>query len=67
MDRHYCLIDIEYTKEEIWALIEMKIIYAFKFLEINIKKLIKTTFSNTKTKNFYKGDSLNSFFKGKKY
>jgi hypothetical protein len=63
--QHYCLIDIEYIKEEIWALIEMKIIYAFKFLEINIKKLIRTGFSETQTKDFYKWDSLNSFLKGK--
>ena len=63
--KHYCLIDIEYIKEEIWALIEMKIIYAFKFLEINIKKLIRTAFPGINTKAFYKWDSLNSFLKGK--
>ncbi|MEI6142157.1 MAG: hypothetical protein WCP85_22980, partial [Mariniphaga sp.] len=45
-----CIIDIEYIREEIWALIEMKIIYSFKSLEINTKKLIRTTFSGTKTK-----------------
>lgn len=65
VEKHYCLIDIEYIKEEIWALVEMKIIYAFKFLEINIKKLIRTGFSETQTKDFYKWDSLNSFLKGK--
>ncbi len=65
IDKHYCLIDVDYIKEEIWALIEMKIIYAFKFLEINIKKLIRTGFSETQTKDFYKWDSLNSFLKGR--
>ena len=65
VDMHYCLIDIEYVKDELWALIEMKIIYSFKFLEINIKKLIRTGFSETQTKDFYKWDSLNSFLKGK--
>ena len=65
VEQHYCLIDNEYIREEIWALIEMKIIYAFKFLEINIKKLIRTSFSGTKTNDFYKWNLLNSFLKSK--
>ncbi|MFW6047264.1 MAG: hypothetical protein ACOCP4_05720 [Candidatus Woesearchaeota archaeon] len=58
-------IDIEYMYDEVWALIEMKIIYAFKFLEINIKKLVSPIFSEAKTKDFYKWDKLNSFLQGK--
>jgi hypothetical protein len=65
MDKHYCLLDIEYIKEEIWALVEMKIIFAFKFLEITIKKLIITSFIGTKTNDFYKWDLLNSFLRSK--
>lgn len=65
LDKYYCSMDVEYIKEEIWALIEMKIIYSFKFLELNIKKLIRTTFQGTKTNDFYKWDSLNSFLKSK--
>ena len=65
MDKYYCSLDIEYIKEEIWALIEMKIIYAFKFLEITIKKLIRTSFSGTKTNDFYKWDALNRFLRSK--
>ncbi|MGQ1948804.1 hypothetical protein ACT3CD_17060 [Geofilum sp. OHC36d9] len=65
IDKHYCLIDIEYIKEEIWALIEMKILYEFKFLEINIKKLIRTTFSGTKTNDFYKWDLLIAFLRSR--
>ncbi len=60
-----CIIDIEYIREEIWALIEMKIIYSFKSLEINTKKLIRTTFSGTKTKDFYKWDILINFLKSR--
>lgn len=64
LDCHYKLIDIDYVKEEVWALIEMKIIYVFKSLEINIKKLIRTAFSETNVRSFYKWDSLNTFLKG---
>ncbi len=65
VDKHYCLIDMEYIKEEIWTLIEMKIIYFFKFLELNTKKLIRTAFSGTKTKDFYKWEVLINFLKSR--
>lgn len=64
-DMQYCINDSEYINEKIWTLIEMKIIYAFKFLELNIKKLIRTTFPDTKTNDFYNWDSLSSFLKSK--
>ena len=41
IEKQNCLIDEVYRNEQIWALVEMKIIYAFKFLEINIKKYLE--------------------------
>lgn len=65
VEKHYCLIDMEYIKEEAWALIEMKIIYSFKSLELNTKRLIRAAFSGIKTKDFYKWDVLINFLKSK--
>lgn len=65
VDKHYCFIDMDYIKEEVWALIEMKIIYSFKSLELSTKKLIKTAFSRTRTKDFYKWDILINFLKSR--
>jgi len=65
VDSYDGLLDIEYIKEQIWALIEMKIICAFKFLEINAKQLIGISFPDTDTKGFYQWDPLNSFLKSK--
>jgi hypothetical protein len=65
IDKHYCLLDMEYIKGEIWALIEMKIIYSYKSLELNTIKLIETAFPGTKTKDFYKWDVLINFLKSR--
>lgn len=64
-NKHYYLIDNEYIAEEIWALIEMKIVYTFKSLELNTKKLIRTAFSGTKTNDFYKWEVLINFLRSK--
>lgn len=52
-------------EEELWALMEMKIIYAYKFFEINIKKLLMGSFSLSSTKDFYKWNSLIAFLNSK--
>jgi len=50
-----------FMQEELWALIEMKIIYLYKFFEINIKKLLRRSFSLSNTKDFYRWDSIINF------
>jgi len=62
-DDHF--IDTIYNEEILLSLIEMKIIYAFKFLEINIKKLLVASFSLESTKDFYRWDSITKFLKDK--
>jgi hypothetical protein len=59
------LIDIAYTDEEIFALVELKIIYAFKHLEFNIKRLINSAYPGTPTRDFYKWDNIKFFLKSK--
>ncbi|MDQ0964730.1 hypothetical protein QFZ20_000133 [Flavobacterium sp. W4I14] len=58
-------LDIMYDEEQLLSLVEMKIIYAFKSLEINIKKLLSAAFSLQSTKDFYKWDNLIKFLKDK--
>ena len=62
---HEYHIENYYREEELWALLEMKIIYLYKFFEINIKKLLKSSFPNTSTKEFFKWESLIEFLKNK--
>lgn len=65
IENHDYSIDNYYREEELWALIEMKIIYLYKFFEINIKKLLKSSFPNTSTKDFFRWESLIEFLKNK--
>lgn len=65
IENHEFDIEDYYRKEELWALIEMKIIYLYKFFEINIKKLLKGSFPNTSTKEFFRWESLIEFLKNK--
>jgi hypothetical protein len=59
------LLDIIYNEEQLLSLVEMKVLYAFKSLEINIKKLLQAAFSLQSTKDFYKWDNLIKFLKNK--
>lgn len=55
---HEYISTASYIEDELFALCEMKIIYAFKHLEINIKKLVSSSYSETNTKNLYKWENL---------
>lgn len=58
--------DNRYLEEELTALFEIKIIYAYKHLEINLKQLIGLAYPDEKTGKFYKWDNLIQFFTSKK-
>src|SRR5689334_6949623 len=51
-------IDISYYEEQLTAVAEMRIIYAYKFLEINIKRLIKASLSPKSVRGFYRWNDL---------
>jgi len=55
--------DIVFNEEQLLSLVEMKIIYAYKYLEINIKNLLAASFSLGSTKDFFKWDNLIKFLK----
>lgn len=61
----------EYHIERYWinqqlrSLSEMLVINAYKNIEINIKTLIKIAYPHINSKEFYKWESLNQFFKSK--
>lgn len=55
-----------YLEEELTALFEIKIIYAYKNLEINLKQLLCLAYPDEKTGKFYKWENLIQFFTSKK-
>ena len=59
------MIDVIYRTEEMIVLMEMKIIYAWKHLEIHIKKLIATAYPGTDIKPFYQWSNLVAFLKSR--
>lgn len=59
------LMNNMYRDEEIVAFMEMKIIYAFRHLEINIKRLIASAYYGTPTKQFDRWENLETFFSSK--
>ncbi|MEA5138247.1 hypothetical protein [Arcicella rigui] len=59
------ILDIIHNQEQLLSLIEMKVIYAFKSLEIHIKNLLKASFNLKSTKDFYKWDNLIKFLEDK--
>ncbi|SHG74770.1 hypothetical protein [Chryseobacterium vrystaatense] len=59
---HDHFIDQHICTEYLTALSEMKIVYMFKTLEINMKTLIKTAYPNVNIKSFYKWENMDSFF-----
>lgn len=62
---HDRFIDQHICTEYLTALSEMKIVYMFKTLEINMKTLIKTAYPEINIKSFYKWENIISFFNGK--
>jgi len=54
-----------YLEDELIALYEMKIIYAFKHLEINLKNLISAAYNDKSVSKSYKWWNLNQYLKNK--
>jgi hypothetical protein len=59
------MLDVVYREMEMVALMEMKIIYAWKHLEIHIKKLIGAAYPGVDTNDFYRWKSVVTFLKSK--
>jgi hypothetical protein len=57
--------DAIYLEEELFALYEMKIIYAFKHLEINIKQLLFAAYQDNYINRQFKWDSIIQFLNSK--
>jgi len=64
-DAGYYMMDIIYCHDEMISFFEMKIIYAFKHVEINIKRLISASYSDAQIKNFFQWNNLIGFLKTK--
>jgi len=62
-DEFYYL-DTEFLEDKLTALSEMNIVYAYKDFEINVKKLLESTYK-IGVKEFYKWESILSFLKSK--
>jgi hypothetical protein len=63
---HDYIRTVIYIEEELTTLFEMKIIYAFKHLEIEIKNLISASFNDNSIGKLSKWDNLIQFLKSKK-
>lgn len=58
--------EVLYLEDELFALFEMKIIYAFKHLEINIKQLLFAAYQDNYINRQFKWDSIIQFLNSKK-
>ena len=58
-------IEIIFLYKELFAISEMKIIYAYKHFEIHLKFLIKASYPDTKESSFFKWESVIDFLKSK--
>ncbi|WP_461640543.1 hypothetical protein [Labilibaculum euxinus] len=57
-------VGIYYLDQELKALLEMKIVYLYKFFEINIKRLIQDAFSIKSLKTLYRWEVIVSYLLG---
>jgi hypothetical protein len=57
--------DVIYLEDELFALFEMKIIYAFKHLEINIKQLLFAAYQDNYITRQFKWDAIIQFLNSK--
>jgi|SRR5690606_10699173 len=55
----------EYINAYLNSLLEMKIVYLFKSLELSIKYLIKTAYPDMDVKSLFKWESIKDFFKSR--
>lgn len=62
---HEYIISPSYIEDELLVLGEMKIIYAFKYLKINIKKLVSASYSEKNMKELYKWENLVQYLSNK--
>ncbi|MBP6374277.1 MAG: hypothetical protein KA325_07670 [Flavobacterium sp.] len=51
-------IEIIFLSKELFAISEMKIIYAYKHFEIHLKFLLKASYENVKENDFFKWESM---------
>lgn len=58
-------IEMIFLSKELYAISEMKIIYAYKHFEIHLKFLLKASYENSKENDFYKWESIVAFLKTK--
>ncbi|WKK77112.1 hypothetical protein QYS49_07840 [Marivirga salinae] len=57
--------DMDFSREYLESLLEMRIMYLFKNIEVIMKRLIKIAYSDVNTKDFYNWEAMKSFFKSK--
>lgn len=62
---HSLSVDLQYSIDEQRALTEIKIIYAFKHFEINLKKLLSGAFNDSAAKKIFRWEDFKSFLESK--
>ncbi len=61
LEEYFLKYDLAYDSLD--SLLEMRIVYLFKCLEITMKKLIEKAYPGTNTKELYKWENMKSYFK----
>ena len=56
---------VELRKEHLLSLLEMKVVYLFKSLEVIMKRMIHIAYPQVNFKDLYQWDSMKAFFKSK--
>lgn len=64
LQKYEYIENVIFNDDQLTVLSEMKIIYAYKLLEVNIKKLLRAAFS-INTQSFYRWSSLTDFLEEK--
>lgn len=62
---HDYIDEIGFIEEELYALYEMKIIYTFKHLEINLKKLLSASYNDKSVNRQFNWDNLKQYVNSK--
>jgi hypothetical protein len=56
-------MNVGFNQQHLLSLLEMKIVYLFKSLEVVMKRMIQIAYPKANTKDFYQWDSMKTFFK----
>lgn len=64
-DHYYAKISLTEVEDEVFALYELKIMYAYKYFEIQLGLIARNAFDHRTAEAFYNWDKIKDFYSGK--